>query len=72
MPSRSRGRRSDGEDELRAGFVQGVERVEELLLGLDLAVEELDVVDEQDVDTAVGALERLDVAAVERAEESGW
>ena len=43
------------EHELGAGVVQRVERVEELLLGPDLALEELDVVDEQDVGAAVGA-----------------
>ena len=42
-----------GEDELGAGLVERVEGVEELLLGLGLALEELDVVDEQDVDAAV-------------------
>ena len=39
------GGRSRGEDELAAGLVQRVEGVEELLLGLRLACEELDVVD---------------------------
>jgi hypothetical protein len=58
-----------GQDDLRAGVVQRVERVEELLLGLRLAHEELDVVDEQDVVAAVVALERLDVARLQRAEE---
>ena len=42
-----------GEDELMAGVVDGVEGVEELLLGLRLAREELDVVDQQNVDVAV-------------------
>ena len=42
-----------GQHELRAGLVQRVEGVEELLLGLRLALEELDVVDEQHVDAAV-------------------
>ena len=51
----SRGEAVGGEHELRAGLVQRVEGVEELLLGLGLALEELDVVDEQDVDVAVGA-----------------
>ena len=41
------------EHELRAGAVQLVEGVEELLLGADLALEELDVVDEQHVDAAI-------------------
>ena len=39
--------------ELRAGALERVEGVEELLLGARLALEELDVVDEQDVDVAV-------------------
>ena len=42
-----------GEHELRAGAVERVEGVEELLLGARLALEELDVVDEQHVDVAV-------------------
>ena len=57
------------EHDLRAGLVQRVERVEELLLGAGLGLEELDVVDEQHVDAAVRGLEALDVMAVERAEE---
>ena len=44
-----------GEHELAAGLVERVERVEELLLGLRLALEELDVVDQQHVDVAVAA-----------------
>jgi hypothetical protein len=45
--------------------VQGVEGVEELLLRLDLALEELDVVDQQDVDLAVATLElRCAVVAI--------
>ena len=43
--------------------------MEELLLRAGLGLEELDVVDEQDVDAAVGGLEAIDVLAVERAEE---
>ena len=39
-----------GEHDLAAAVVERVERVEELLLGARLALEELDVVDEQDVD----------------------
>ena len=58
-----------GQHELGAGRVQRVERVEELLLGLGLALEELDVVDEQDVDAAVGGLEGVDAVVVERADE---
>ena len=55
--------------DLRARLVQRVERVEELLLGAGLGLEELHVVDEQHVDAAIGGLEALDVVAVERAEE---
>ena len=51
-----------GQDELGAGAVERVEGVEELLLGARLALEELDVVDEQDVDVAVRGLEGLDGA----------
>ena len=51
--SRSRGRRSEVRTSWRAGLVEGVEGVEELLLGPGLAREELDVVDEQDVGAAV-------------------
>jgi len=38
-----------GDEDLLAGFVQGVEGVEELLHGLLLVAEELDVVEQQDV-----------------------
>ena len=65
----SRGEAVGGQHELGAGLVQRVEGVEELLLGLGLALQELDVVDEQDVDAAVGGLERLHAAALERADE---
>ena len=51
-----------GQHELAAGLVEGVEGVEELLLGLRLALEELDVVDEQDVGVAEARLEAVDVA----------
>ena len=46
-----------GEHELAAGVVERVEGVEELLLGLRLALEELHVVDEQDVVVAEARLE---------------
>ena len=46
------GRSIGGEHDLAPAVVQGVEGVEELLLGLGLALEELDVVDEQHVDVA--------------------
>ncbi len=52
------------EHELSPGLVQGVERMEELLLGLCLAGEELDVVDEQDVGIAVGLLEARRPSAI--------
>ena len=48
------------DDDLGAAFVQRVERVEELLLDPLLALDELDVVDEQHVVVAVAALEPLD------------
>src|SRR6185295_16360163 len=57
------------EDELAAGLVQRVEGVEELLLGLRLALEELDVVDEEDVGIAEARLEVLDVAGLQRGDE---
>ena len=58
------GRQVGGDDDLLVGVVQRVEGVEELLLRLHLALQELDVVDQQDVDVAVAALEvgRLVVA----------
>ena len=67
--SMSRGEAVGGQHELGAGLVERVEGVEELLLGLGLALQELDVVDEQHVDAAVGGLERLEAAALERADE---
>ena len=51
------GRPVGGDHDLLVGVVQRVEGVEELLLGLLLALQELDVVDQQDVDVAVAALE---------------
>ena len=57
------------EDDLASAVVQRVEGVEELLLGLRLALEELDVVDQQHVDVAEAGLEVLGVAVAERAEE---
>ena len=58
-----------GQHELAAEVVQRVEGVEELLLGLGLGREELDVVDEQDVGVAVAALEAVHVAALQGGEE---
>ena len=46
-----------GEHDLAAALVEGVEGVEELLFGVLLALEELDVVDEQHVEVAVALLE---------------
>jgi hypothetical protein len=46
-----------GDDDLLVGVVEGVERVEELLLRPLLVLQELDVVDEEDVDVAIAALE---------------
>ena len=51
------GRPVGGQHDLAVGLVEVVEGVEELLLGLLLALDELDVVDEQHVDVAVAALE---------------
>jgi hypothetical protein len=50
-------------------LVQRVEGVEELLLEALLALEELDVVDEQDVVGAVALLEALDPLVAERVDE---
>ncbi len=58
-----------GEHDLPAAVVEGVEGVKELLLGPGLALEELDVVEEQDVDVAEARLEALGLAAAEGAEE---
>jgi large subunit ribosomal protein L34 len=58
-----------GQHELASGLVKRVEGVEELLLGLDLALEELHVVDEQDVVAPVAVLEGVDVAGLEGGEE---
>ena len=55
-----------GHHDLLVRVVQRVEGVEELLLGSFLALQELDVVDEQDVDVAVAPLER-DLAVVPQA-----
>ena len=60
-----------GQDELAARVMQRVERVEELLLGARLGLQELHVVDQQDVDAAKVLLEAVDVAAaVEGAQEA--
>ena len=58
-----------GDHDLLVRVVQRVEGVEELLLGLDLALEELDVVDQQDVDIAVPALELGRLVVADRVDE---
>lgn len=51
------GRPVGGDDDLLVGVVQRVEGVEELLLDAFLALDELDVIDQQHVDVAIAALE---------------
>jgi len=63
------GRPVGGEHELAARFIERVERVEELLLGARLALEELDVVDQQHVARAVARLEVIDAAGLQRVDE---
>ena len=58
-----------GEDQLAAGLIERVEGVEELLFGGGLALEELDVVDQQHVDVAVGGLEGLGAGAAQGRDE---
>ncbi len=58
-----------GEHDLAAAVVQGVERVEELLLGPRLALEELHVVQQQHVDVAEARLEPPCATAAERVQE---
>ena len=60
-----------GEHDLLARGVKGVERVDELLLGVLLALERLDVVDQQGVELAVALLEALRPVLAERADELG-
>ena len=57
------------QDDLPVGLVEVVERVEELLEGFLLALEELDVVDQQHVDAAVTALERVPAVRMHRVDE---
>src|SRR5680860_1056639 len=57
------------EDELAAALVESVEGVEELLFGVLLALQELDVVDKQDIEIAVAALEMLSPARAQSADE---
>ena len=61
-----------GEHDLAAAVVQGVERVEELLLGPGLALEELDVVEQQHVDVAEAGLEALGAAPPQSARRNSF
>ena len=63
------GRPVGGEHDLLVGVVQRVEGVEELLLRLLLALQELDVVDQQHVDVAVAALEAVLPVVADRVDE---
>ena len=65
----SRGGRSRRHDDLAAGLVERVERVEELLLDPLLVLEELHVVDQQDVVGAVALLEPLDALVAQAVDE---
>ncbi|MBG9885101.1 hypothetical protein ABE10_00575, partial [Bacillus toyonensis] len=56
-PGEVLGRDVAGDHDLLVVIVQGVERVEERLLGLRASLEELDVVDQEDVHVAVPGLE---------------
>ena len=60
-----------GEDELLAGGVEVVEGVEELLLGLLLAGEELDVVDQEGLEAAVLGAEVIDASLAGGVDELG-
>ena len=66
---RSLGRAVGGEHDLAAGVIQRVEGVEELLLGAGLALQELDVVDEQHVDVAEARLEGVGAPTGEGVQE---
>ncbi len=63
------GRPIGGDDDLLVRVVQRVEGVEELLLDAFLALDELDVVDEQYVDVAITALERRLAVVAQRVDE---
>ena len=65
------GRLVGGQDDLLVLHVQGVEGVEELLQGLLLAAQELDVVEQEDVDLAVAVLEAVHVAVGHGGDEVG-
>ena len=63
------GRQVGRDHDLLVRVVQRVEGVEELLHRLFLALQELDVVDEEHVDLAVAALERAGLALADRVDE---
>ena len=63
------GRPVRADDDLLVGVVQGVEGVEELLLGPFLALQELDVVDQEDVVVAVAPLEGGLLVVAQRVDE---
>ena len=62
------GRPVGADHDLLVGVVQRVEGVEELLLRLLLALEELDVVDQEHVDVAVAALQGGGVGVLDRVD----
>ncbi len=57
------------DDQVLAGLVEAVERVEELLEDLLLPFEELDVVEQENVDGPVAVLERLHLLAADAVDE---
>lgn len=57
------------DDHLLSGFVQRVEGMEKLLEDLLLALEELDVVEQKDVDTAISVFEGIGSFAPDRVNE---
>ena len=69
--SRSRGRRSEVRTSWAPAPCSALKVWKNSCSVRALLCEELDVVDEQDVDAAVGGLEGLDRAGVERADEAG-
>ena len=64
------GRTVGGQHHLAARLEQHVEGVEELLLGAGLALEELDVVDQQHVDAPEAGLEGVGIAGAQRSRNS--
>ena len=58
-----------GDDDLLAGLVEVVERVEELLLRALLAGDELDVVDQEEIDGAVLGAELRGAVVADRVDE---